>query len=99
MLFYQARCAPSPNDHRSHIFPYLLCYVTMVPAHSILHEAFALGGTECFSKRKCVVILLIHSKTEEGKVSFGRIIRPCFTKFLGEFQGCTHACALACDKS
>ena len=48
MLFYQARCAPSPNDHRSHIFPYLLCYVTMVSAHSILHEAFALGVRNVF---------------------------------------------------
>ena len=52
MLFYQARCAPSPNDHRSHIFPYLLCYVTMVPAHSILHEAFALGGYGMFFQTK-----------------------------------------------
>ncbi len=95
MLFYQARCAPSPNDYRSHIFPYLLCYVTMVLAHSILHEAFALGGTECFSKRKCVVILLIHPKPEEGEITFGWIIWPYFAELLGEFQGGTHACAFA----
>lgn len=99
MLFYQARCAPSPNDHRSHIFPYLLCYVTMVPAHSILHEAFALGGTECFSKRKCVVILPIHSKSEEGEITFDWIVWPYFAKFLCKFQGGIHACALACYES
>lgn len=41
LFFYQARCALCPNDHRSHIFPFLLCYVRMMSAHSVLHEAFA----------------------------------------------------------
>ena len=41
LFFYQARCALCPNDHRLHIFPFLLCYVRMMSVHSVLHEAFA----------------------------------------------------------
>ena len=49
LFFYQARCALCPNDHRSHIFPFLLCYVRMMSVHSVLHEAFAqrLSGMFC----------------------------------------------------
>ena len=61
LFFYQARCALCPNDHRLHIFPFLLCYVRMMSVHSVLHEAFAqrLSGMFFQSKMRCAELICL----------------------------------------
>lgn len=88
LFFYQARCALCPNDHRLHIFPFLLCYVRMMSVHSVLHEAFAqrLSGM-FFSNRKCVVRnLFVYPKSEEGEISLDWVVRPDFTNLSTCYQ-------------